>query len=279
MRIIPTSVGKSRPYACESRYHPDHPHERGEKLACFELFLLTYGSSPRAWGKDESRSSSKVDVRIIPTSVGKSPCSGRPTCRQADHPHERGEKGMPSMTAKVSSGSSPRAWGKVQTTRHTLLEPRIIPTSVGKRQRADRVSGPRPDHPHERGEKDTDACEACFTIGSSPRAWGKVRPVSASPLDFRIIPTSVGKRAGSARWSRGTADHPHERGEKFGIKLTKGRKFGSSPRAWGKGQHFVSVTQNSPICSGLSIVKERELIIRQDAGHRSSDTKAARGVG
>ena len=213
-RIIPTSVGKRVINDADGELVSDHPHERGEKKGDKSKTQRLRGSSPRAWGKVVDTRHPPTRTRIIPTSVGKSTRRApgdRPT---ADHPHERGEKPRYTRSTVSAIGSSPRAWGKVSLQSDYALSRRIIPTSVGKRRPGTVHSGWRPDHPHERGEKETSDREIADGAGSSPRAWGKEPCTCFRPCEGRIIPTSVGKRDSKTNCSRRTTDHPHERGEK-----------------------------------------------------------------
>ncbi len=116
LRIIPTCVGKSIPYAVGSTFMPDHPHVRGEKDHLARQGCPQHGSSPRAWGKGVRRSSTLWLVRIIPTCVGKRKRKVTEMSKFADHPHVRGEKAFTAVTAAIIPGSSPRAWGKEQVT-------------------------------------------------------------------------------------------------------------------------------------------------------------------
>ncbi len=91
-RIIPTCVGKSVVSVCFIVFPPDHPHVRGEKAMICSLFMPSYGSSPRAWGKEAFGGRHEEEERIIPTCVGKRTVCRSTLCRIPDHPHVRGEK-------------------------------------------------------------------------------------------------------------------------------------------------------------------------------------------
>ena len=51
-RIIPTGVGKRNKFQASTGESADHPHGRGEKCPDFCYECDTFGSSPRAWGKE-----------------------------------------------------------------------------------------------------------------------------------------------------------------------------------------------------------------------------------
>ena len=211
----------------------DHPHERGDWTARSIAACTVAGSSPRAWGLVRPFSRYCFVVRIIPTSVGTG-CSSTPRrSRTGDHPHERGDWGVDAWQEFAYVGSSPRAWGLGGPRRLRGRLRRIIPTSVGTGAgRACRRS-PRTDHPHERGDWTPVRELVDSWDGSSPRAWGLGRGVRGWGRFGGIIPTSVGTGRPSRRWTWGTADHPHERGDWFGLIGAEPGDEGSSPRAWG----------------------------------------------
>ena len=214
-RFTPTGVGKR----CARAYTPArarvHPHGRGEKETPARSTRESDGSPPRAWGKAQGESCTGLPARFTPTGVGKR-CRARvrrPS--QAVHPHGRGEKYLPSLCSTRQTGSPPRAWGKGPCAVRTWTCARFTPTGVGKRRRLEIRPLQRQVHPHGRGEKDPAVSVTSTSVGSPPRAWGKVRTsqqtyaLSGSPPrawgkdqedeimseNSRFTPTGVGKRA------------------------------------------------------------------------------------
>jgi len=215
-RFTPTGVGKR----CARAYTPArarvHPHGRGEKETPARSTRESDGSPPRAWGKAQGESCTGLPARFTPTGVGKR-CRARvrrPS--QAVHPHGRGEKYLPSLCSTRQTGSPPRAWGKGPCAVRTWTCARFTPTGVGKRRRLEIRPLQRQVHPHGRGEKDPAVSVTSTSVGSPPRAWGKVRTsqqtyaLSGSPPrawgkdqedeimseNSRFTPTGVGKRPG-----------------------------------------------------------------------------------
>ena len=72
-RDIPTRVGRTghRGQSCSAL--SGHPHACGENDATEQLARLTSGTSPRVWGEHEARATNPVDLRDIPTRVGRTP--------------------------------------------------------------------------------------------------------------------------------------------------------------------------------------------------------------
>ena len=70
-RTIPTRVGKTETRAPLPGGVPDHPHARGENYVHRMPGLLRHGPSPRAWGKLREYTPDAVELRTIPTRVGK----------------------------------------------------------------------------------------------------------------------------------------------------------------------------------------------------------------
>ncbi len=193
-RIIPTGVGKSNLEHVFKRGKSDHPHGCGEKEN-HEVWCGKFcGSSPRVWGKAISGMKKKLKRRIIPTGVGKSFKARKYFCSRPDHPHGCGEKTNPFSKLSHKSGSSPRVWGKGWVSLWDTDKVRIIPTGVGKREGVPGGSRTCTDHPHGCGEKALPIFLPSVINGSSPRVWGKGPKHSRIVLNYRIIPTGVGKR-------------------------------------------------------------------------------------
>ena len=171
----------------------EHPHVRWENPPSF-LFRSQYvGTSPRAWGKPPDRAADKVSDRNIPTCVGKTP--GTPAHRRAatEHPHVRGENIARRLVAVARLGTSPRAWGKRGRRRRPDPRFRNIPTCVGKTNSSFSRRRRRAEHPHVRGENRVLFRPVASLIGTSPRAWGKLKQLRRRDYAHRNIPTCVGK--------------------------------------------------------------------------------------
>ena len=172
--------------------------------------------------------------RNIPTGVGKrltSRCSMPPP---SEHPHRRGEKarGGPSMTSRA--GTSPQAWGKGRINLPADRRTRNIPTGVGKSRSRLRALASNTEHPHRRGEKRPSLSVWRIQGGTSPQAWGKVNELVDPFLQFRNIPTGVGKSLSKSLATAMLTEHPHRRGEKGFSPSPRVFVSGTSPQAWGK---------------------------------------------
>ena len=130
-RFIPTSVGNGSLDCSVLCIMTVHPHERGERNASSRLPVSLRGSSPRAWGTGSGAEYLADMVRFIPTSVGNGTGGTIFALIQPVHPHERGERHVVTPGGRVSSGSSPRAWGTVNSSCPSGTTCRFIPTSVG----------------------------------------------------------------------------------------------------------------------------------------------------
>ena len=111
-RSIPTGVGKTVrcelfPLTC-----PVHPHGRGENGRANILKSEVNGPSPRAWGKRQHLRLALVEVRSIPTGVGKTAIFADTEEEPSVHPHGRGENDFGLLISFSANGPSPRAWGK-----------------------------------------------------------------------------------------------------------------------------------------------------------------------
>ena len=194
-RIIPARVGNGRPCGVRSRGMADHPRSRGERLHSGDFQEVIDGSSPLAWGTDDT-------------------CP-RHLSAHLDHPRSRGERSTPSSIHPGQAGSSPLAWGTVQVMDSLVTRGRIIPARVGNGCQPSTSERGRPDHPRSRGERDLDLSSYRHKPGSSPLAWGTAQGQGRSPA--------------------ANPDHPRSRGERWSPNVSCAASFGSSPLAWGTG--------------------------------------------
>jgi len=111
-RTIPTHVGRTAEVAAGPGRLTDHPHARGENAAAADPRHGPVGPSPRTWGELQHVLSRPLQVRTIPTHVGRTkPCSS-PAVPPPDHPHARGENESSIIFLATSCGPSPRTWGE-----------------------------------------------------------------------------------------------------------------------------------------------------------------------
>ena len=233
-RSIPTGVGKTCRSISRRMASSVHPHGRGENWSAPKNWLSSHGPSPRAWGKLQGRRARRDQTRSIPTGVGKTSTSTRHPMTIPVHPHGRGENSQFFEHWLTDVGPSPRAWGKRFWGWLRSVEPRSIPTGVGKTGQLFQKSVRDTVHPHGRGENRQIHHALPCHYGPSPRAWGKHLLGFFVGRIARSIPTGVGKTCGVESSAAVFAVHPHGRGENIPIKAQIIGAAGPSPRAWGK---------------------------------------------
>ena len=113
---------------------------------------LYRGPSPRVWGKHLQPLTSQLDVRTIPTRVGKTDKDREGAGRFADHPHACGENEPMGIDCLARNGPSPRVWGKLSSILPSSVSGRTIPTRVGKTGSIIPFGIFGTDHPHACGE-------------------------------------------------------------------------------------------------------------------------------
>ena len=153
----------------------------------------------------------------------------------------------------ITTGTSPRLWGKQITSGHKTTESRNIPTLVGKTPPPCRAPSHGPEHPHACGENYKFLVWSARCVGTSPRLWGKLSLREVSARAVRNIPTLVGKTHGAGRRLRRGSEHPHACGENSLRTNPRYAHLGTSPRLWGKqGKTRASdfVTRNIPTLVG-----------------------------
>ena len=234
---------------------PVHPHVHGELPLILSGLTSLIGSSPRAWGTPSSRGRCRADRRFIPTCMGNS-FQFPQGCRILPvHPHVHGELLAWAFSASVAAGSSPRAWGTlgVRHRRPGIL--RFIPTCMGNSPGRARTLSYLPVHPHVHGELGLTLDGRLVCIGSSPRAWGTLRPAIRERDPHRFIPTCMGNSGAVLAVRSAGSVHPHVHGELPAARRARCGALGSSPRAWGT--RIYAGTQNGvirfiPTCMGNS---------------------------
>ena len=157
----------------------------------------------------------QVKTRIIPTRVGTSRRSPRPSLLRRDHPHACGDKFCQQHESGVAKGSSPRVWGQVKN--NLAIEPlsRIIPTRMGTSSICYQRVQIHRDHPHAYGDKTPVLAQSGVMTGSSPRVWGQVGVAWRGEAWSGIIPTRMGTRFINFTHRPQIKDHPHAYGDKL----------------------------------------------------------------
>ncbi len=172
---------------------PGHPHAGGEIGYWGDSWKDSRGPSPRGWGNQGLRIMLTAGLRAIPTRVGKSTNGPSPVRTHAGHPHAGGEISPKADAHSAENGPSPRGWGNPGLCRGWLVEPRAIPTRVGKSSpaagRRSRTAG----HPHAGGEIVPRKLSPAPLYGPSPRGWGNLGGGLFRVPKSRAIPTRVGK--------------------------------------------------------------------------------------
>ncbi|VEF64208.1 Domain of uncharacterised function (DUF2825) [Pseudomonas aeruginosa] len=159
-RFIPTPVGNTAVARARAPGRAVHPHTRGEHICTEREWISPNGSSPHPWGTLPAECYRVTPKRFIPTPVGNTGGSTKPTARWTVHPHTRGEHhGQLGGTQRIA-GSSPHPWGTPQL---SIISP--VCGSV---------------HPHTRGEHGSITRSTGCSIGSSPHPWG-------TPLPYPIV--------------------------------------------------------------------------------------------
>ena len=192
-RVIPTCVGKTVAIGERVGDLAGHPHVCGENLEDPRGNLTLTGSSPRVWGKPSASDTFAASERVIPTCVGKTSIAADNGSSIAGHPHVCGENKWKKPEKSMTTGSSPRVWGKPCKGFPVPSHRRVIPTCVGKTHSTAKRIIAMTGHPHVCGENLISLCSLISSSGSSPRVWGKHSHTRQPTIIFRVIPTCVGK--------------------------------------------------------------------------------------
>jgi len=150
------------------------------------------------WGTPVHKGGKKCIARFIPTRVGNTCYSNKPSIFGTVHPHACGEHPHGEVKHTFIIGSSPRVWGTLPFTIHGTESTRFIPTRVGNTLKPFNPPVWKSVHPHACGEHPHGEVKHTFIIGSSPRVWGTPPDMLFSLFVRRFIPTRVGNTACSS---------------------------------------------------------------------------------
>ena len=89
-------------------------------------------------------------------------------------------------------------------------------------------------HPHVRGDGTHSAAIIEISVGSPPRAWGRLKEERQVHPRHRFTPTCVGTATPARHALQHKPVHPHVRGDGADIAWGSGHVAGSPPRAWGR---------------------------------------------
>ncbi len=241
-RTIPTRVGRTGQQIAESRNSADHPHAGGEDDGVGLGRQRRDGPSPRGWGERGENVANEPLPRTIPTRVGRTPPVWSNCRRQSDHPHAGGENAQVVEPFRGHSGPSPRGWGEQPILLLINVFQRTIPTRVGRTSPSVTRAHGCADHPHAGGENGFRKRQVDQLGGPSPRGWGELCPHARVTLQWRTIPTRVGRTSNAGNGYGIAADHPHAGGENFLFFTASPQNPGPSPRGWGElGNVFVFI--------------------------------------
>ena len=191
--ITPACAGKRIRTRLLPRPAQDHPRVRGEKVAFSVWSVAASGSPPRARGKGQHLFGAWLSAGITPACAGKSRLYRKTRRREGDHPRVRGEKPNSLRASVVSSGSPPRARGKAVQHIQIAHVAGITPACAGKRTVCGGKRRFPGDHPRVRGEKPMPIRTLLSSLGSPPRARGKVYLLAVRSGMTRITPACAGK--------------------------------------------------------------------------------------
>src|SRR6266511_3295307 len=172
MRFTPTCVGTTHSRPASRLATAVHPHVRGDDFSGSWSLLASCGSPPRAWGRRYAVSLRLSHDRFTPTCVGTTSSCAWAAARWAVHPHVRGDDSCVCRAFRASTGSPPRAWGRLMRSARCCAG-RFTPTCVGTTPGVGRVVAYVAVHPHVRGDDDKREIGCRGENGSPPRAWGR----------------------------------------------------------------------------------------------------------
>ena len=165
----------------------------------------------------------------------------------------RGENISEVIQLLRTTGTSPRARGKLPRSAAPPLGMRNIPACAGKTLLNTQKCWFSPEHPRVRGENVSSHGGVVLATGTSPRARGKHLFAVEIGVSDRNIPACAGKTSLFPLPNPCCWEHPRVRGENARQQQLGSVSAGTSPRARGKqslrGQQ-PDYGRNIPACAG-----------------------------
>ena len=217
-----------------------HPRVCGERNVERQLVRAFAGSSPRVRGTQHQLALLDLVLRFIPACAGNATSRPRPCATWPVHPRVCGERSFHLSGIAITTGSSPRVRGTLDTSLEAVCPRRFIPACAGNAHSAGRRQ-PRPG-------------------GSSPRVRGTRFGMAKTPFLHRFIPACAGNARRRCRTSTTSTVHPRVCGERSTTTGRATRKSGSSPRVRGthrQGKTPTRTVRFIPACAGNAIASTR----------------------
>ena len=169
--------------------------------------------TPTRVGTSPGRDSPVVRRRFTPTRVGTTCQDHSPQDSSPVHPHPRGDDFSWKVATLPVTGSPPPVWGRPDARQLIYEHDRFTPTCVGTTRGAHARHCATAVHPHARGDENWLLPSSRSTVGSPPRAWGRLVRHAALRAVGRFTPTRVGTIRCPAWHALRVAVHPHTRGD------------------------------------------------------------------
>src|SRR5690606_28093381 len=176
-RFTPTHVGTAARSSAGWRPLPAPPPARGDAR----------------WAAEHH----EKELRTPPTPAGPAGAPRAPRLILTDPPHARGDGNAQLRLRWMSSGSPPRAWGRLDPALGRDSFGRFTPTHVGTAGACWGRPRSRTVHPHARGDGRIQDGHITADRGSPPRTWGRRASRSCRRGRRRFTPTHVGTAASS----------------------------------------------------------------------------------
>ena len=233
-----------------------HPRVRGGDAAARSASNNRRGSSPRARGRRRLLLCGGQLHGFIPACAGETTTAtstGPPT---KVHPRVRGGDSGRYEASADSTGSSPRARGRLERQEPRGLGAGFIPACAGETPARRVISPGSRVHPRVRGGDYTLGTRRPAGEGSSPRARGRHRAGGSWCRRLRFIPACAGETADDGSLSPLSEVHPRVRGGDGTFDAVPMSTPGSSPRARGRQRAAGSLTRRRgfiPACAGETL--------------------------
>ena len=152
-RFIPARAGNRSRESSDMANQSVHPRACGEQMSALICLATAIGSSPRVRGTAFATLPCLLRLRFIPARAGNSCAAYGLDIADAVHPRACGEQFRQVCSVVISSGSSPRVRGTVESCHLVHLARRFIPARAGNSYATALCGFPIAVHPRACGEQ------------------------------------------------------------------------------------------------------------------------------
>ena len=233
----------------------EHPRVRGDDTHVPPSGGRHTGTPPRARGRLVLHPAFSIAYRNTPACAGTTRSRGQHDQPHVQHPRVRGDDEHAGRYWHNGYGTPPRARGRLRQHPSARFALGNTPACAGTTSCQWSSPPPTGEHPRVRGDDSILSLRLCASIGTPPRARGRLRQAVPPPVPGRNTPACAGTTEPRAAILVESREHPRVRGDDRHAARGRTRPGGTPPRARGRpAPHAAGRCRvgNTPACAGTT---------------------------